>query len=64
MPPEVNSGCRQRVCRAVETIPVAVVPNLLNALKALKARGWWAAALDSGDDVSDIQQADLPDRSR
>jgi 23S rRNA (guanosine2251-2'-O)-methyltransferase len=46
---------------AVELIPVAVVPNLNNALKALKARGWWAAALDTGDDAIDIQQGEIPD---
>lgn len=45
----------------VESIPVAVVPNLLNAIKAFKARGWWAAALDTGDDALDIQQAEIPD---
>lgn len=45
----------------VESIAVAVVPNLLNAIKALKARGWWAAALDTGNDALDIQQADIPD---
>ena len=58
---EVTPAVVNASAGAVETIPVAVVPNLLNALKALKARGWWAAALDSGDDALDIQQADLPD---
>jgi 23S rRNA (guanosine2251-2'-O)-methyltransferase len=45
---------------AVEILPVAMVPNLGNALKALRSRGWWVAALDSGDDAVDIQTADFP----
>jgi 23S rRNA (guanosine2251-2'-O)-methyltransferase len=45
---------------AVELVPVAVVPNLSNALKALRSAGWWVAALDSGDDAIDIQSAELP----
>lgn len=45
---------------AVEILPVAMVPNLANAVKALRARGWWVAALDSGPDAIDIQTADLP----
>jgi 23S rRNA (guanosine2251-2'-O)-methyltransferase len=45
---------------AVELLPVSVVPNLSNAIKALQSAGWWIAALDSGDDAVDIQQADLP----
>lgn len=45
---------------AVELIPVAVVPNLSNALKALRSAGWWVAVLDSGDDAVDIQSAELP----
>ena len=58
---EVTPAVVNASAGAVELIPVAVVPNLLNALKALKARGWWAAALDTGDDALDIQQADIPD---
>ncbi len=57
---EVTPAVVNASAGAVELIPIAVVPNLLNALKALKARGWWAAALDTGDDALDIQQADLP----
>lgn len=45
---------------AVELLPVAVVPNLSNAIKALRSAGWWVAALDSGDDAVDIQSAELP----
>lgn len=45
---------------AVELIPVAAVPNLSNAIKALQEAGWWTAALDSGEDATDIQDADLP----
>lgn len=45
---------------AVELLPVAVVPNLSNAIKALQDAGWWIAALDSGDDATNIHQADLP----
>lgn len=57
---EVTPAVVNASAGAVELLPVAVVPNLLNAIKALKARGWWAAALDTGDDALDIQQADLP----
>jgi 23S rRNA (guanosine2251-2'-O)-methyltransferase len=45
---------------AVELIPVAVVPNLSNAIKSLQEAGWWVGALDSGEDSHDIQDVDLP----
>ena len=45
---------------AVELLPVAAVPNLSNTIKELQNAGWWIAALDSGDDAIDIQEADLP----
>lgn len=45
---------------AVELMRIAMVPNIANALKALSSRGWWIAALDTGDDALDIQIADIP----
>jgi 23S rRNA (guanosine2251-2'-O)-methyltransferase len=58
---EVTPAVVNASAGAVELIPIAVVPNLMNAIKALKAKGWWAAALDSGEGAVDIQQADLPE---
>jgi 23S rRNA (guanosine2251-2'-O)-methyltransferase len=58
---EVTPAVVNASAGAVELIPVAVVANLNNAVKALKARGWWAAALDTSDDAIDIQQGDIPD---
>ncbi len=58
---EVTPAVVNASAGTVEALPVAVVPNLLNAINALKARGWWAAALDTGDGAHDIQQADLPE---
>jgi len=57
---EVTPAVVNASAGAVEIMPVAMVPNLANALKALKARDWWVAALDSGEDALDIQTADLP----
>jgi 23S rRNA (guanosine2251-2'-O)-methyltransferase len=45
---------------AVELLRISMVSNLANALKALSGRGWWIAALDTGDDALDIQTADIP----
>jgi 23S rRNA (guanosine2251-2'-O)-methyltransferase len=57
---EVTPAVVNASAGAVEILPVAMVPNLANAIKALRARGWWIAALDSGEDAVDIQTADLP----
>ncbi len=45
---------------AVELIPVAAVPNLANAIKALRASGWWIAALDFGKGSTDLFATDVP----
>jgi 23S rRNA (guanosine2251-2'-O)-methyltransferase len=45
---------------AVELLRIAIVPNIVNALKALSGSGWWIAALDTGEDALDIQTADIP----
>jgi 23S rRNA (guanosine2251-2'-O)-methyltransferase len=45
---------------AVELIPVVAVPNLANALKALRGSGWWVAALDFGSGSQDLFSTDLP----
>jgi 23S rRNA (guanosine2251-2'-O)-methyltransferase len=45
---------------AVELLPVAAVPNLANAIKALRGAGWWIAALDSGSGSTDLFETDVP----
>jgi 23S rRNA (guanosine2251-2'-O)-methyltransferase len=45
---------------AVEHLRVARVPNLSRAIEDLKSAGWWAAALDVGDDAADIFHAPIP----
>lgn len=45
---------------AVELIRVAIVPNLVRAIDALKGGGRWVVALDAGDDAIDLFAVDLP----
>ena len=45
---------------AVELLPVTAVPNLGNAIKALRGSGWWIAALDFGSGAQDLFTTDLP----
>jgi 23S rRNA (guanosine2251-2'-O)-methyltransferase len=45
---------------AVEHLSVAQVPNLARAIEDLKTAGWWAAALDTGQDAVDLFRADIP----
>jgi len=45
---------------AVEHLRVARVPNLARAIEELKTAGWWAAALDIGNDSTDLFQTPIP----
>jgi 23S rRNA (guanosine2251-2'-O)-methyltransferase len=41
-------------------VPVAKVPNLLNAITAAKKRGYWITGATAGDDAEDINKAPFP----
>lgn len=45
---------------AVEHLRIAQTPNLARAIEEFKKGGWWAAALDTGEDAQDIFQATIP----
>jgi 23S rRNA (guanosine2251-2'-O)-methyltransferase len=45
---------------AVEHLRVSRQPNVARALDRLKEAGWWAVALDSGQDARDLFTTELP----
>ncbi|MBV8530941.1 MAG: 23S rRNA (guanosine(2251)-2'-O)-methyltransferase RlmB [Candidatus Eremiobacteraeota bacterium] len=55
----VNATVRKAAAGATAFLPIARVPNLAEALRAMKRVGIWAVGADPGPDAVDVARADL-----
>ena len=57
---EVTPAVVNASAGAVEHLRIATVPNLVQAIEAMKRRGRWVAGLDTGPGATDLFATDVP----